>query len=181
MSNQLNKIIGLIQKTGDKCVVFNQTNEAYVVMTLKDYEKLVLGKSEVHNLTEDELLDKINRDIAVWRSLRDLEDKEIEWDEVLAEQFGRSKPEAWDKESWDEDNDEEEETWENPFKSFHEKEPWEKDYWEEDDDKELALKKEPWEEGLKFPKEPLESEDSEPEKQPWEKPEDHYYFEPIEQ
>ncbi len=130
MDNQLNKIIGLIQKTGDKCVVFNPTNEAYVVMTLKDYEKLVLGKSEVHNLTEDELLDKINRDIAVWRSLRELENKEVEWDEVLSEQFGRNKPEAWDENHWEEAGEE------------SKAEPWEKEAWEGGG---LESEKQPWE------------------------------------
>ena len=39
-----------------------------MVLALKDYENLVLGKSEVRGLTEDGLLDKINRDIAIWKS-----------------------------------------------------------------------------------------------------------------
>ncbi len=43
-------------------------DSAYAVMSLNEYERLVLGKSEVRSLTEDQLLDKINRDIAIWKN-----------------------------------------------------------------------------------------------------------------
>ncbi|MBA3047691.1 hypothetical protein KKC83_05060 [Patescibacteria group bacterium] len=70
MQNQLQKAIDLVKKTGDRLLVFDSAkpDNVYVVMNLKDYENLVLGKSEVRGLTEDELLDKINRDIAIWKS-----------------------------------------------------------------------------------------------------------------
>lgn len=50
----------------------------YMLMSLDEYEKLLIGKSEVRNLTEDELLDKINRDIAIWKSEQDLNNKDRE-------------------------------------------------------------------------------------------------------
>jgi len=70
MQNQLKKVLDLSKKTGDRVIVFNQDNsdDTYVVMSLNDYEKLAVGKNEVRGLTEDELLDKINRDIAIWKS-----------------------------------------------------------------------------------------------------------------
>lgn len=70
MQNQLKKVLNLAKKTGDRVIVFDQddSDNTYVVMSLADYEKLAIGKSEVRDLTEDELLDKINRDIAVWKS-----------------------------------------------------------------------------------------------------------------
>ncbi len=70
MQDQLQKAINLAKKTGDKLIVFDSSkpDNIFVVMSLKDYENLVLGKSEVRGLTEDELLDKINRDIAIWKS-----------------------------------------------------------------------------------------------------------------
>ena len=73
MSNQLQKVISLAKKTGDRLIVFDPQNnsDTYVVMPLDEYEKLVIGKSEVRSLTEDELLDKINRDIAIWKSEQD--------------------------------------------------------------------------------------------------------------
>jgi len=75
MQDQLQKAINLIKKTGDKLIVFDSSRQdnIVVVLTLKDYENLVLGKSEVRGLTEDELLDKINRDIAIWKSEQNLE------------------------------------------------------------------------------------------------------------
>jgi len=75
MQNQLQRAINLIKKTGDKLIIFDsaKTEDACVVLTLKDYENLILGRSEVKNLTEDELLDKINRDIAIWKSEQDME------------------------------------------------------------------------------------------------------------
>ena len=70
MQDQLQKAINLAKKTGDKLIVFDSSkpDNVFVVLSLKDYENLVLGKSEVRGLTEDELLDKINRDIAIWKS-----------------------------------------------------------------------------------------------------------------
>ncbi|MBI4779362.1 hypothetical protein HY797_02835 [Candidatus Falkowbacteria bacterium] len=70
MQDQLAKAINLAKKTGDKLIVFDSSkpDNVFVVLSLKDYENLVLGKSEVRGLTEDELLDKINRDIAIWKS-----------------------------------------------------------------------------------------------------------------
>lgn len=66
-NKQLKQIIDLIKKTGDKLVILDQKGVGFVMMAVKDYEKLILAKSEVKDLTEDELLDKINRDIAIWK------------------------------------------------------------------------------------------------------------------
>jgi len=78
MQDQLQKAINLARKTGDKLIVVDSSkpDNVFVVMSLKDYENLVLGKSEVRGLTEDDLLDKINRDIAIWKSDQ-LEEKNI--------------------------------------------------------------------------------------------------------
>ncbi len=76
MQDQLQKAINLAKKTGDKLIIFDSAkpDNVYVVLSLKDYENLVLGKSEVRGLTEDELLDKINRDIAIWKSEQTMEE-----------------------------------------------------------------------------------------------------------
>ncbi len=74
MAENFEKIIDLIKKTGDNCVVLDPSgNPAYVVVTFKDYRDLVLNKSEVAGLTEDQLLDKINRDIATWKATQESE------------------------------------------------------------------------------------------------------------
>ena len=64
----IQKVINLIKKTGDKVVILDKNDDlSCVVMTVADYEKLVLGQSGLQGLTEEELLDKINRDIAIWQ------------------------------------------------------------------------------------------------------------------
>ncbi|MEA3449863.1 MAG: hypothetical protein U9Q85_02695 [Patescibacteria group bacterium] len=70
MENQLQKALSLSKKTGDILLVFNASGDTdpFVLMDLDAYEKIIIGKSEVRGLSEDELLDKINRDIAIWRS-----------------------------------------------------------------------------------------------------------------
>jgi hypothetical protein len=74
MLSQLEKAINLARKTGDRLIIFDniRSDNGYVVMGWKDYENLILGRSEVRGLTEDELLDKINRDIAIWKSEQEL-------------------------------------------------------------------------------------------------------------
>ena len=57
MPNSLGKIISLIKKTGDNCIVLDyEGNPAYVVVTFDDYQGMILGRSEVAGLTENELL-----------------------------------------------------------------------------------------------------------------------------
>lgn len=70
----IQKVINLIKKTGDKVVILDKNSDFdCVIMTIGDYEKLVLGKSEIKGLTEDELLDKINRDIEIWKDSQENE------------------------------------------------------------------------------------------------------------
>jgi hypothetical protein len=103
MDKQLQRLIDLSAKTGDRLVVFdpNRPNDAYVIMPIGDYENLAVGRSEVRGLTEDELLDKINRDIAIWRSEK-ADEKELErprlsfFDDVESEEAGEDEDEAAD-------------------------------------------------------------------------------------
>ena len=83
MQNRLQKAISLVQKTGDRLVVFDSVKscDPYVIMSLDEYENLIISRSGIKDLTEDELLDKINRDIAVWKSDQNLE-KECSKEEV---------------------------------------------------------------------------------------------------
>ena len=70
MQNQLQKAINLAKKTGDKLIIYDITkpDNTYVIMSLNQYEDIVVEKSEVRGLTEEELIDKINRDVAIWKS-----------------------------------------------------------------------------------------------------------------
>lgn len=70
MQNQLQKAINLAKKTGDKLIIYDiaKPDNTYVIMSLNQYEDIVVEKSEVRGLTEEELIDKINRDVAIWKS-----------------------------------------------------------------------------------------------------------------
>lgn len=69
MSDRLERLIRLVAKTGDNLIVFDRQRpeESFVIVGLNDYERLIAESREVQGLTEDELIDKINRDIATWK------------------------------------------------------------------------------------------------------------------
>ena len=67
---QMDKVLSLVAKTGDKVIVVSEAQEPYVIMTFSEYDRLLLGNSGVNNLTEEELLNKINKDIAIWKSVQ---------------------------------------------------------------------------------------------------------------
>jgi len=79
MQTQLQKAIRIVQKTGDRLIVVNESNnESYVIMNLDEYERILKGcatrsdeiskNQDISVLTEEKLIDKINRDIALWKS-----------------------------------------------------------------------------------------------------------------
>lgn len=80
MQNQLEKAINLCKKTGDRLIVFDsvKSENPFVVMNLDEYENLAVGRAEIRGLTENELLDKINRDIAIWKSEQPAKQFEVE-------------------------------------------------------------------------------------------------------
>ena len=84
---QMDKVLELATKTGDKVIVMSDNHDPYVVMTIKEYEALLQGSSAVDGLTEEQLLDKINRDIAVWKSAQEVEEMPKNTDEYDLNQF----------------------------------------------------------------------------------------------
>jgi len=85
LPEQLKKILKLIKKTGDRVVIFdsNFPEDSFVVMGLDNYSEMVdtdeIVKTEVAepaNLTEEDLTDKINREISMWKNKGN--DKQIE-------------------------------------------------------------------------------------------------------
>lgn len=89
----IQKVINLIRKTGDKVVILDKSGDLdCVIMTINDYEKLVIGKSEIKGLTEDELLDKINRDIEIWKDSQESEHLPIDQYDFSQELDKNSEP-----------------------------------------------------------------------------------------
>lgn len=81
---QLKKILKLIKRTGDRVVIFDASfpEDSFVVMDLDRYagmmdkedlvnKEIVVNNQkapEKENLTEEDLTDKINREISMWKN-----------------------------------------------------------------------------------------------------------------
>lgn len=86
-NSQLNRVINLVKRTGEKTVIMdNESDAVMMLMDLGAYEKMLEHtsgrESGVEKLTEEELLEKINRDVAIWRASNDRERLET-YDEVI--------------------------------------------------------------------------------------------------
>jgi hypothetical protein len=88
-NSQLNRVMQLIKRTGDKMAILdNETDAVLMVMELGAYEKMLQHPTDevqgIEKLTEEELMEKINKDVALWRAYNDKErlDK-IDEEEVL--------------------------------------------------------------------------------------------------
>lgn len=72
----LKRILDLIRKTGDKYIFEDDNGDVFVVLSLDDYENFIFKNNQLKNLSEEELLNKINKDIAIWKVSQ--EDKVVE-------------------------------------------------------------------------------------------------------
>ena|SRR3989338_2035023 len=65
----LDRLINLARKTGDRLIV-HQPDEGtdVVIMSVDEYENFFAESRDVRTLSERQLIDKINRDIAIWRA-----------------------------------------------------------------------------------------------------------------
>jgi hypothetical protein len=70
MSDQLKRAIAVAKKTNSSVIVF-QENSSYALMDLDQFEDLFSSKK---NLTDDDLADKINREIALWKNQTNSDD-----------------------------------------------------------------------------------------------------------
>lgn len=81
MNTQLQKAMNIVNQTGDRLIIVdNNSDNSYVVMNLDEYERLITKEKQgVSGLTEEKLLDKINRDIALWKNQHDDEIQDDYW------------------------------------------------------------------------------------------------------
>ena len=93
MTNSIEKIIDLIKKTGDKCIVLDSNGEpAFVAMRFTEYENLIENTPSISDLSEEQLLEKINHDIAIWKNnqkdqeISNLDTAESVFEEVMSDE-----------------------------------------------------------------------------------------------
>lgn len=71
------RLTRLSRQTGDRIILHDSTTgESTVFLNLDEYERLVLEKKDVRELSSEQLLDQINRDIAIWRTNQQMEEEE---------------------------------------------------------------------------------------------------------
>lgn len=117
----LQKIIDLIKKTGDKIIILDEKGDPkFVLMSISNYEDLIFGKADVKGLTENELLDKINRDIAIWKENQEI--KQINIDQYdfakeISENLDNNLSKFREKEAFNFLNDEEDKYYFEPVEN----------------------------------------------------------------
>lgn len=79
---QLDRALRLVKRTGDKLLVADRdSDEVFAIMNLDDYENLLAGEAVWDEMSEEDMMNKVNRDIASWRSHHQTED----WDDLTKE------------------------------------------------------------------------------------------------
>lgn len=85
MTERLQRILSLSKRTGDTVVVHDPTEpHDLVILPFDQYETLVSSEREygdcdeylLEEMSERELIDKINRDIGIWRSYQELNERD---------------------------------------------------------------------------------------------------------
>lgn len=83
MGDQLKKALEVAKRTGDRVIIVDSSdpqNKASVIMNIDEYEKMLSYKEnyreDIKGLTEEQLIDKINSDIALWKEEEQEEEME---------------------------------------------------------------------------------------------------------
>lgn len=80
LSQSFDRLFDIARRTGDKLIVHDpKTGYDMVIMGVDTYLDIIEKKSGVRHLTKEQMQDRINRDIAVWRS----HNEKIKQDDLL--------------------------------------------------------------------------------------------------
>jgi len=80
LSDDLKNIIDL---AGGRYIIVENGRPKYIVMNFDEYKSAILDRKSIQSLTEEELVDKINLDIALWRENKEkAEENEVLVDEI---------------------------------------------------------------------------------------------------
>ena len=73
----LDRLIDLAKRTGDRLIIHDPySNRDMVIMDVEQYTRLLEGRTFVHDLTSQQMVDKINRDVSIWRSNHEEDEQE---------------------------------------------------------------------------------------------------------
>jgi len=78
ISKDLKEILDL---AGGRYIIVEDGKPAYIVMNFDEYRAAVLERKSIQTLTEEELIDRINADISLWREGQG-KDEDIALDEI---------------------------------------------------------------------------------------------------
>ena len=78
-SKELKEIMDL---AGGRYIIVEDGQPKYIVMNFDEYRSAVLDRKAVQTLTEEELIEKINSDISLWREKQSAEEDDIALDEI---------------------------------------------------------------------------------------------------
>ncbi|PIU77809.1 MAG: hypothetical protein COZ28_01485 [Candidatus Moranbacteria bacterium CG_4_10_14_3_um_filter_44_15] len=78
ISKELKDIIELV---GGRYIVVEDGRPKYIIMGFEEYKEAFFGKKQLQALTEEELIDRINADISLWREGQS-KDEDIALDEI---------------------------------------------------------------------------------------------------
>ena len=89
--SSLDRLMDLAKQTGSKLIVHDPIQgRDLAILSIDEFERLVLGQkhagSDFRDLSDGEMLDKINHDISIWRARKDDEEeweKEVKLDEEI--------------------------------------------------------------------------------------------------
>lgn len=97
-NSSLQRLINLSQKTNDRLLVYDShEDKTTVLMSLDTYEDMLLEDDffyddyDRHEMSGDQLLDKINRDIAIWQATKRQEEQYLK-ELQLEDEFADEKP-----------------------------------------------------------------------------------------
>lgn len=78
-SKEFSEVLELLNESGGKYIVVENGKPSYVLMDIKEYKNMSSNYRDlsVEDMSKEELIEKINEDIAVWRANQE-EDDEID-------------------------------------------------------------------------------------------------------
>jgi len=79
-SKDFSEILELSKKSGGKYVIVEEGKPSCILMDIKEYKKMASnqGNVDITDMSKEELIEKINKDIALWHSGQNEDEKNVD-------------------------------------------------------------------------------------------------------